>query len=181
MSFWNLAHLWPFAIAFLGGLSGCSNLALSKPFEWPGLDARQGRLVGSSSDSVILVITHAELIGTHRTDFDRGADQVLAMLPAQPGLVGYSVRSRLIGHEVWTATVWIDEASINAFVRSPEHIAAVRQGAPAVKNVQYHRVKIPVSELPLNWSRVLAELQKAPRPPWTQTLEPGSSVPGVTQ
>jgi len=28
--------------------------------------------------------------------------------------------------------------------------------------VQYHRVVLPVSELPLDWSRVLAELANAP-------------------
>lgn len=164
MSFRNFAYFWPLAIASLGGLSGCSNLALAKPFAWPGLDARQGRLVGSSNRTVILAITHAELIGIHRGAFDRGADQVLAMLPAQPGLVGYSVRSRLLGHEVWTATLWMDEAAMDAFVRSPEHLAAVRQGSVALKSVQYHRVEIPVSELPLTWTRVLQELAKAPPP-----------------
>ncbi len=158
----NLAYFWPLAVALLGALSGSSSLALSKPFAWPGLDARQSRLIGSANPSVILAITHAELIGAHRAAFDRGADQVLAMLPAQPGLVGYSVRSRLIGHEVWTATIWVDEAAMNAFVRSPAHLAAVRQGAVALKNVQYHRVEIPVSELPLTWTRVLTELEKAP-------------------
>jgi len=164
MNFWNLAYCLPLAFSMLAGLSGCSSLALSKPFAWPGLDTRQGRLAGSTNDAVILAITHAELIGSHRADFDRGADEVLAILPAQPGLVGYSVRSRLFGQEVWTATVWVDEAAMNAFVRSPQHMAAVRQGAVAIRTIQYHRVEIPVKELPLTWDRVLSELAKAPPP-----------------
>jgi hypothetical protein len=128
----RVAYLWPFIVSFLGGLTGCSSLAISKPFEWPGLDSLHERVKNSDSDSVILVITHAELDAAHRANFDRGADKVLA--------------------------------ATNAFVRSPEHIAAVHEGAAAVKNVQYYRVKIPASELPFNWSRVLAELENAPMP-----------------
>lgn len=133
---WNFLCLWSTGITALCVLSGCSTLALAKPFAWPGLDARQGRLIASSSPSVILAITHAELIGAHRAAFDAAADRVLALLPQQSGLVGYSVRSRLVGHEVWTATVWVDEAAVDAFVRSPAHLAAVRDGAVALKTVQ---------------------------------------------
>jgi hypothetical protein len=53
---------------------------------------------------------------------------------------------------------------MNAFVLSKEHMAAVRQGTVALKSVQYHRVEIPVSELPLGWNRVLAELADAAPP-----------------
>lgn len=162
MPTWNLAYFFPLAVALLSGLSGCASLALSKPFAWPGLDVRQSRLIHSSNPSVVLAITHAELNGEHRAAFDAAADQVLAMLPQQPGLVGYSVRSRLIGHEVWTATIWVDEAAMTAFVRSPAHMNAVRQGSVALKTVQYHRVHLPVTDLPLTWNRVLAELAKAP-------------------
>lgn len=158
------ALLWPLTLAIVRCLPGCSSLILAKPFAWPGLDSKQGKLIGSSNRSVILAITHAELIGSRRAGFDLGAAQVLAMLPSQPGLVGYSVRSRLVGHEVWTATLWVDASAMNAFVLSKEHMAAVRQGTVALKSVQYHRVEIPVSELPLGWNRVLAELADAAPP-----------------
>lgn len=158
---WTIAPVGALAFVLLGGLSACSGLALSKPFAWPGLATAQARQNGAGRDTVVLAITHAQLISTERAAFDRGADRVVEMLPAQPGIVGYSVRSRLLGHEVWTATVWRDDASIDAFVRSPEHLTAVRQGSSAIANVEYHRVQIPFSELPLDWSRVLAELERA--------------------
>ncbi|MBV5292149.1 MAG: antibiotic biosynthesis monooxygenase [Curvibacter lanceolatus] len=160
-SIWTLAPFGALAFVLLGGLSACSGLALSKPFAWPGLATAQARLTGAGRDTVVLAITHAQLIGAERAAFDRGADQVVEMLPAQPGIVGYSVRSRVLGHEVWTATVWRDDASIDAFVRSPEHLTAVRQGSSAIAKVEYHRVQVRVSDLPLDWSRVLAELERA--------------------
>lgn len=162
MPLFNIVFLLPLGLALLCSLSGCAGPAFSKPFAWPGLDVQHRKLMDSPNQSVLLAITHAELVPAHRAVFDDAANRVLAVLPQQPGLVGYSVRSRILGNEVWTATVWTDEAAMTAFVRSPEHTAAVRDGAVAVKTIQYQRVRLPVSALPLNWDRLLHELAKAP-------------------
>jgi heme-degrading monooxygenase HmoA len=156
----NALTRWPLGIAMLASLAGCADLALSKPFAWPGLDPQRSRVNPPPGSTVVLAITHAELIGAHRAPFDAAADRVLAVLPQQPGLIGYSVRSRLIGHEVWTATIWADEAAMTAFVRSPEHMAAARDGAIALKTIEYRRVELPLTELPISWGRALAELAK---------------------
>ena len=162
MNFVNVNYLCPLALCMLGALCGCTNLTIAKPFEWPGLNIHQKRLVDSSNQSVVLVITHAVLIGSQRKNFDRGAEQVISKLATQPGLVGYSVRSRIFGNEVWTASIWVNEEAVINFLQSPEHIAAVQNGTSALKSVQYHRAIIPVSDLPLNWPRILAELENAP-------------------
>lgn len=162
MPLWKILCLFPPGIACICLLSGCTTLTISKPFAWPGLNTLQGRQSESAHSTVVLAITHAELIASRRGMFDAAADRVLELLPHQPGLVGYSVRTRLMGHEVWTATVWADESAMQKFVRSQPHRAAVKAGSAALKVVQYHRVVLPVSELPLDWSRVLAELANAP-------------------
>lgn len=140
----------------LAVLAGCSDLAVSKPFVWPGLHARQP----GPQERVLVAVTHAQL-GSHRTAFFAASRQVLDQLDGQPGLVGYSVRSRLFGQEVWTVTVWSDDASLEAFVRSPAHLQAMRAGQSALRTMQYHRFEMPVAELPLDWRRVLDELARA--------------------
>jgi heme-degrading monooxygenase HmoA len=162
---------WHRNVGVLGGVRR-SGAVEAVRLAWPGLAAQQSRVSTPPGTTVVLAITHAELNGAHRATFDAAAYRVLAILPQQPGLIGYSVRSRLIGHEVWTATIWADEAAMTAFVRSPEHMAAARDGAIAVNTIEYRRVELPVTEMPTNWSRVLAELAKPPLMPATRQPAP---------
>lgn len=162
----NQAYFTMLAIGLcsLAVLTGCSSLAVSAPFAWPGLDAGQHRLKFSQQERVLVAVTHAELGLGHRLAFFSASRGVLDGLDGQRGLVGYSVRSRIFAQEVWTVTIWSDEASLQAFVRSPAHMQAMRAGQPALRTMQYHRFELPVSELPLGWDRVLKELAHAAPP-----------------
>ena len=149
--------------ALLCCIGGCS-IPISKPFSWTGFDAKKGVIADNAGPTVVVALTHATLFAENRSAFDESANLVLDSMPRQPGLVGYSVRKQLFGDEVWTATVWTNEESLQRFAQSVEHMRAVSAGGAAVKTIRYRRFEMASSELPLNWSRALAVLDEGKTP-----------------
>jgi quinol monooxygenase YgiN len=141
--------------ALLALLAGCS---VSTPFRW--LDETPAGLAATPDAQVIVAVTHATIDASRRKIFDQGAQRVIDSLLTQPGLIGYSVRRQLFGNEVWTATVWTDEASLLQFVQSPAHLQAVREGNIAIMQIDYTQIRLRKSELPVSWSRLLSESNK---------------------
>lgn len=107
----------------------------------------------------VVALTHAVLDGAKRKPFDRGSEQVIQALPSQPGIVGYALRREMFGDQVWTMTVWEDEASRAAFVRSPVHMAAIRAGADAIRLGRFAHLEVPADRAPLSWKQALAVLE----------------------
>jgi heme-degrading monooxygenase HmoA len=98
-----------------------------------------------------------------RREFFQDTRRVLAGLPEQPGLVGYSFRFEIFGRTAWTMTAWKDEASLNAFVRSPAHREAVRRSGETAQNLRFVTLERAIGSLPLNWRdarRLLAEAEE---------------------
>lgn len=140
----------------LVGLSGCQ---LATPFAGPGYDPKRGVTLTGTGDTVIIGITNAVLRPFKRTAFDDYTRQVLKSLPANDGYVGHSVRSRIFGNEVWTMTVWRDEQSLDAFVRSDRHRAAIREGLAGVQKAKFLRISWPKSAALPTWNEILARLK----------------------
>lgn len=144
-------------LAALKALTGCQ---LATPFRGDGYSSRRGVTLDGVGDTVTVGLTNATLDGSRRRAFDDYTQRVVASLPGTPGYIGHSIRTRVLGNEVWTMTVWKDEASLDAFVRSPTHREAIRLGMPAVASAKFHRYTIPVGEVPPSWSDVMAVLEK---------------------
>ncbi|MEB0031430.1 antibiotic biosynthesis monooxygenase family protein [Undibacterium sp. RTI2.1] len=142
-------HCW---VVILALITGCS---VSTPFKWVNGELQKKTIGAIENDQVLVAITHANIDPDKRDLFNAGAYRVLDSLPSQPGLLGYSVRRQLFGDEVWTATVWLDEESMLRFVQSPAHVQAVRESRSAVRNIQYTRLLIKRSDLPLSWDVLL--------------------------
>ena len=140
-------------------LGGC---AIATPFRGPGFIA--GRVSGVEPDQpVVVVVTNARVHSDRRAPFDLHTRKVMDSLPAQPGLVGFSVRRELFGDEAWTMTVWKSEADRARFVASDTHRAAMAAGAPALKAVRFSRVEIPAKDIPISWDRAKQLLDEQPR------------------
>jgi heme-degrading monooxygenase HmoA len=123
---WLTAAL-PVALATL--LSACQ---LATPIKGPGI-ARSGSFAAEKVGPKVFVgVTNAVLGAADRSEFDRHTRRVVKSLPTQAGYVGHSVRTRVFGNEVWTMTIWESHAALTAFVRSPVHQAAMREGLDAV-------------------------------------------------
>jgi heme-degrading monooxygenase HmoA len=59
--------------------------------------------------------------------FLRMSSRVEKQLKETEGLVRYGLRANLLRKEFWTFSVWADKPSVNAFVHSGAHTAAVER------------------------------------------------------
>ena len=134
--------------------SGCT---VGKPFRGPGFEPGRGVTLEEAGDTVLVAITHTVLNRDRmaRRAFGRHLWKVVDAMPEQPGLVGYSVRRELFGDEAWTLSVWVDEASLEGFVRSEAHRNAIAVGGRALESVRFARIELEAEELPLEWPRAL--------------------------
>ena len=140
-------------------ISGCD---VATPFRGSGYQSEAGVTIGEG-DELIVAITNAELSEDDqlRSVFWGYVKKVERSLDGRSGFVGYSKRAELLGSEVWTMTVWTDKASLEAFVRSDEHQAAIREALPALSSVRFARFEVGRAEIPVSWERALTELERA--------------------
>jgi heme-degrading monooxygenase HmoA len=143
-------------------IAGCS---VSMPFKWVAGPVQNASASARLDEEVLVAVTHARVDGAKRKLFDEGATRVLASLASQPGLVGYSVRRQIFGDEVWTATIWTDEASMIRFVRSPDHVRAASESRSAVRSIEYFRLRVRRSALPVSWRQLLSAPSTSNRQP----------------
>ena len=86
--------------------------------------------------------------------------KVDAAVPQQQGYLGHSIRRVILGNEGWTMTAWENEQSLNNFVRSEIHQAAIANGIGAVVKGRFARIIVKRSEIPISWQyaeQILAE------------------------
>lgn len=132
----------------IGLLVGC---AVSTPY--PKLSAAD---TTQAEDKVVLVITKIVLKTTSdRSEFDRQTNRLIDTMSTHPGLIGFSARKELLGHQAWTLSVWKSDADRVNFVNSGLHQTAIKQSSSAVGNAQFKRLLLARKELPDNWNKVL--------------------------
>jgi heme-degrading monooxygenase HmoA len=130
------------------GLAAACRVAT--PFRGPGFDDDVGALA-EVPQSVVVAITAGRIEAGGASAFAARLDEVLAALPANDGLVGFSVRRELFGDRIWTLSAWRDDDSLDRFLASPEHVRAVREGGVPRSSVVFVRVPLPKALLPLSW------------------------------
>jgi heme-degrading monooxygenase HmoA len=137
-------------------LSGC---AYTAPYRRASL-AKSGAL--PPDHLAVVTLTATEIKPGQRGPFFQDTRRVLDALPDQEGLLGHAFRFELFGDEAWTITAWRDEAARDAFVRSPEHLAAMRRSRQTAQNLRFVTLRLPISELPPRWRDVLPLLAATP-------------------
>lgn len=139
--------------ALVVGIGACE---VATPFRGPGVAGERGGL--SPDDRVVVALTHAQLGWQERGVFFEYSARVIEDLARHDGFVAYSLRRNIAGTEVWTATIWRDHESADAFVKATEHREAMREGMRAIRRGRFHRVEWAASELPLKWSDLKREI-----------------------
>ena len=112
-----------------------------------------GSAQASDGGPVFVAVTNAVLDPAKRRAFDEHTRRVVASLGSHEGYLGHSVRGRLLGHEVWTMTVWRDEESLDAFVGSPVHRTAIREGLAGVRTAKFLRFEWS-EQRPPSWAEI---------------------------
>ena len=138
--------------------AGCT---VARPFRGPGFRPGTGVVADDAGDTVVVQLTHAVLDPDLRRPFDEHTELVNDAMTAHEGLIGYSLRKQLFGDEVWTLSVWRDEAALSDFVRSDVYRAAMESGAPAVVSMRSRKLDVPREDIPLSWKRAVELLDEA--------------------
>lgn len=123
------------------------------------------RHVETASDptkTAVVTLSEVESRPGQRSAFFADTKRVLADLPNQSGLLGYSYRFQIIGRRAWTMTAWKDEDSRDRFAASPIHRAAVKNSRFTAQNMRFVSVEVPVSKLPMQWTEALRLLETEP-------------------
>ena len=126
---------------------GCT---ISTPFSGPKYKQEPG-----ADEKVIVGLTKA-VTGDDRKKnkvFWAYTRRVEKSLQDREGFIGYSMRKQLFGKEAWTMTVWDNETSLDAFVRSDLHQEAMKEGWPALVSASFARIEIDRDEIPISWER----------------------------
>lgn len=144
------------AVIILGCLPWVGACTVSMPYR----SVERGE-TGSPDEKLLVSVTHATLDPSKRAPFDEHTMLVNSAMASQPGLVAYSLRRELLGNDVWTYTIWRDEASRTNFFMSEQHRQAMASGSGAIETMRYKRMEIRRSELPFSWSRALQLLNES--------------------
>ena len=132
-------------------LMGCT---LSRPLSGPGYDSHQNRLEGDSSRLVVVAMTNAFLDRKKRGAFDQKTQSLYKNLESYEGYLAGSIRLRLGGEEVWTYTIWRDEAALKNFLHSREHLDAMFRLDSAIKKIRSLTKTMPARDVPVHWREV---------------------------
>ena len=80
---------------------------------------------------------------------------VTKQLAAAQGLIGYSLLARPLTKNFWTLSVWLDEASLQAFIHHPPHVRLMASLTPHMRKTRFVRWTVKGSQLPLLWDDAL--------------------------
>jgi heme-degrading monooxygenase HmoA len=119
----------------------------------------------NAAAEVVVAVTEVRL-GADKAARSRFWSQVWAVekaLPNQPGLVGYALRREVFGATAWTMTLWKDEESLRAFMRSEIHRNAVQDGLPATIDTRFVRFRRLGSAGPPEWAEAIERLAREGR------------------
>jgi heme-degrading monooxygenase HmoA len=135
-------------LVLIGLLVGC---AVSTPY--PKLSVTDA---AQPDDKVVLVITKIVLkTESDRSEFDRQTNRLIDTMSTHPGLIGFSARKELLGHQAWTLSVWKSDADRVNFVNSGLHQTAIKQSSSAIGTAEFKRLLMARKELPNNWNKAL--------------------------
>jgi heme-degrading monooxygenase HmoA len=93
--------------------------------------------------------------------FSRQVRAIRRQLAGTPGLIGYSLRDKLLRHRFWTLSVWEDEPALTAFITNEPHRTTMGALRSRMDATAFVRWELAGSDVPPSWDegvrRSLAE------------------------
>ena len=93
-------------------------------------------------------------------DFLRFSLQIQKQLRATPGVIGYSLRAKLLSRNFWTLSAWADEKALTDFVAKIPHEQAMQAMMPHMGPTKFTTWKVLGSALPLQWEEAMQRSKK---------------------
>lgn len=130
-------------------------ITIGYPFAGPGVSENK-----REHEKLIAVVTRGEIEFGKGKRFFEDLNMTMDAIPGSEGLVGYAARKQLIGPKVWTLSVWLDQESLQKFVRSESHQAAASNGSIRPDSFVSKLFEVPPENLPISWKAALAALRE---------------------
>ena len=92
-------------------------------------------------------------------NFFRFTFQIQKQLRATPGIIGYSLRAKILSRNFWTLSVWEDQKALKEFVAKMPHEEAMRAMTPHMGPTKFTQWKVAGSSLPLRWNEAMQRSQ----------------------
>jgi hypothetical protein len=96
--------------------------------------------------------------------FIKFALQIQKQLRNTPGIMGYSLRAKLLSRNFWTLSAWADEKSLMDFVAKIPHEKAMKAMIPHMGKTKFTKWKVSGAALPLHWEEAMERSQKEEGP-----------------
>lgn len=96
-------------------------------------------------------------------DLMRRSRSVSDQLVQTSGLIGFSMRAKLLRHRFWTLSAWEDERALMAFVQQAPHLDAMTVLQPHMGETAFVRWQVKGADLPLRWDDALRRMPTRPR------------------
>jgi len=92
--------------------------------------------------------------------FLRFSSQIQKQLRATPGVIGYSLRAKLLSRNFWILSAWADEKALTDFVAKIPHEQAIQAMMPHMGPTKFTKWKVLGSALPLQWEEAMQRSKK---------------------
>ena len=92
--------------------------------------------------------------------FLRFSSQIQKQLRATPGVIGYSLRAKLLSRNFWTLSAWADEKALADFVAKIPHERAMQAMTPHMGPTKFTKWRVLGSALPLQWEEAMQRSKK---------------------
>jgi len=89
--------------------------------------------------------------------------QIQKQLRATPGVIGYSLRAKVLSRNFWTLSAWADEETLMDFVAKIPHAQAMKAMEPHMGPTKFTKWKVLGTALPLRWEEAMERSQKGER------------------
>jgi hypothetical protein len=90
--------------------------------------------------------------------FFRQTSAIQNQLRVSKGLVGYSLRTEILGKKAWTLSVWEDENALAEFVNAVPHSETMKRLGPKLSETKFVTWKIASADIPPKWEDALKRL-----------------------
>jgi heme-degrading monooxygenase HmoA len=79
-------------------------------------------------------------------------------LESSPGLIGYSLQTKIIAHRFWTLSAWESQKDISNFVVKMPHMKVMQDLKNDMVQTKFVRWPVMGSSLPANWAEAMKHL-----------------------
>jgi hypothetical protein len=92
--------------------------------------------------------------------FMRFSMKIHKQLQATPGVIGYSMRAKLISRRFWTLSIWESSAALMDFVAKVPHSDSMKALAPFMGQTRFTQWKMAGSQIPLQWDEAIRRMSQ---------------------